>query len=123
MAEARKPGRPATGKTPTRSMRLGDSYDRAKTKAEANGETITAVVDRLLGEYADQPDNRRSPAMAHWDNEYGTLTDYTTGEQIRPATADEHARSLAGGDAGAFDLDGRAVFVAGGPETVEPRES
>jgi hypothetical protein len=48
----RRPGRPATGKTPTRSMRLGDNYDRAKAKAEANGETITAVVERLLGEYA-----------------------------------------------------------------------
>jgi hypothetical protein len=123
MTEQRKPGRPATGKTPTRSMRLGPNYDRAKTKAEANGETITAVVDRLLGEYADQPDNRRSPAMSHWDNEYGTLTDYTTGEQIRPATADEHARSLAASEVGAFELDGRSVFVAGGPETVEPRES
>lgn len=48
--------------------------------------------------------------------EYGILTDYATGEEIRPATADEHARSLAAGETGAFDLDGRVVFVAGGPE-------
>lgn len=48
--------------------------------------------------------------------EYGALTDYTTGEPIRPATADEHARSLSSGETGAFELDGRAVFVAGGPE-------
>jgi hypothetical protein len=54
--------------------------------------------------------------MAHWDNEYGTLRDYTTGDPIRPATADEHARSLTAGEVGAFDLDGRIVFVAGGPE-------
>lgn len=47
----RRPGRPATGKTPTRSMRLGQNYDKAKAKAEANGETITAVVERLLAEY------------------------------------------------------------------------
>jgi hypothetical protein len=50
--------------------------------------------------------------------EYGTLTDYITGEQIRPATADEHARSLAAGEVGAFELDGQSVFVAGGPETA-----
>lgn len=47
----RRPGRPATGKTPSRSMRLGPVYDQAKAKAEANGETITAVVKRLLTEY------------------------------------------------------------------------
>lgn len=29
--------------------------------------------------------------------DYGTLTDYTTGEEIRPATREEHARSLAAG--------------------------
>ncbi|MFD6565405.1 hypothetical protein [Micromonospora profundi] len=47
----RRPGRPATGKTPTRSMRLGPVFDQAKAKAEAGGETITAVVERLLAEY------------------------------------------------------------------------
>lgn len=48
---------------------------------------------------------------------YGTLTDYRTGEPIRPAAADEHARSLASEYDGAFtDNDGRTVFVAGGPE-------
>jgi hypothetical protein len=56
--------------------------------------------------------------MSHWDNEYGILTDYITGEPIRPATADEHARSLAASEVGAFDLDGRTVFVAGGPEAA-----
>jgi hypothetical protein len=49
---------------------------------------------------------------------FGTLTDYVTGEAIRPATAEELAQSdakLESGDSdsytGAFDLDGRAVFV------------
>ena len=51
----RRPGRPATGKTPSRSMRLGDVYDQAKAKAEANGETITAVVERLLRAYVERP--------------------------------------------------------------------
>lgn len=50
---------------------------------------------------------------------HGILTDYATGEQIRPATADELARTqatLASGEPGAYtgawlDEDGRAVFV------------
>jgi hypothetical protein len=51
--------------------------------------------------------------------DHGTLTDYTTGEAIRPATAAEHAQSLAAGETGAYrDDDGRAVFVAGGPESL-----
>jgi hypothetical protein len=48
--------------------------------------------------------------------DYGTLNDYRTGEPIRPATAAEHASSLAAGETGVFELDGRSVFVAGGPE-------
>jgi hypothetical protein len=48
----RRPGRPkSTGKTPTRSMRLGNVYDDAKAKAESNGETITAVIERMLADY------------------------------------------------------------------------
>lgn len=47
-----------------------------------------------------------------------TLTDYLTGTQIRPATREEWARSKHAaahepGGTGAFDLDGRSVFVAG----------
>lgn len=52
--QARRPGRPATGKTPTRSMRLGPVYDLAKARAERRGETITAVVERLLTEYIER---------------------------------------------------------------------
>jgi hypothetical protein len=50
---------------------------------------------------------------------YGTLTDYATGTAIRPATAEELARTedkLASGDSDAYtgaflDEDGRAVYV------------
>lgn len=46
-----------------------------------------------------------------------TLTDYLTGEPIRPATREEWQRSAdaarTGDGTGAFTLDGRAVFVAG----------
>lgn len=50
------------------------------------------------------------------DTEHGMLTDYTTGEDIRPATWDELQQSRQAGETGAFDLDGQTVFVAGGPE-------
>lgn len=50
---------------------------------------------------------------------YGILTDYTTGEAIRTATRDEWLTSLRSGDTGAFDLDGRAVYVAGGYESED----
>jgi hypothetical protein len=58
-------------------------------------------------------------------SEYGTLTDYTTGAEIRPATRDEwlmSVRSVAEGhDEGVWrdgDLnEGHPVSVAGGPES------
>jgi hypothetical protein len=47
---------------------------------------------------------------------HGTLTDYQTGESIRPATAAERAASLAAakadGGAGVIRIDGRSVYVA-----------
>jgi hypothetical protein len=56
--------------------------------------------------------------MLAYVTDYGTLTDYVTGEPIRPATADEHALSIATpSETGAFWLHGRSVFVAGGPES------
>jgi hypothetical protein len=56
--------------------------------------------------------------------EYGTLTDYTTGEAIRPATRDEWEMTIqsvrAGHDQGVWrdtDInDGHPVYVDGGPE-------
>ena len=48
---------------------------------------------------------------------YGDLHDYRTGAYIRPATAEELAESIEAeqdGGAGAFELDGRIVYVEGG---------
>lgn len=51
---------------------------------------------------------------------FGTVTDYKTGDPVRPATAAEWRRTAdavaSGQYTGAFALDGRAVFVDGGPE-------
>jgi len=38
-------------------MRIGAIYDQAKAKAEGNGETITAVVERLLTRYVQDDGN------------------------------------------------------------------
>ena len=49
--QPRKPGRPATGKTPTRSVRIGGIWDRARAIAEQRNETITDVIERALEDY------------------------------------------------------------------------
>lgn len=49
-----KPGRPATGKTPSLTVRVPrDVQDAAKAKAERDGESLGIVVTRLLREYAE----------------------------------------------------------------------
>jgi hypothetical protein len=58
---------------------------------------------------------------------YGTLTDYATGEAIRPATEQEWRATmdkLASGESDSYtgawlDADGRAVYVDGGPDGCE----
>lgn len=50
---------------------------------------------------------------------YGILTDYTTGDQIRPATRDELHASLDAGYEGVIEVAGQAVFVDGGDEDAE----
>lgn len=49
----RRRGRPPTeaGTLPTRSMRIGPIFDKARAIADAKGESITAVVTRLLEAY------------------------------------------------------------------------
>jgi hypothetical protein len=61
---------------------------------------------------------------------FGTLTDYASGTAIRPATAAEWRKTAeayhgggAGDYTGAFDLDGRAVYVDGGPDMHPHRDA
>jgi hypothetical protein len=51
MDEKRKPGRPRTGVTPKRNIRVGQVWDDAAALAAARGETMTAVVERALKHY------------------------------------------------------------------------
>jgi hypothetical protein len=47
-----------------------------------------------------------------WERgDYGTLTDYGTGEAIRPATRDEALESYEAGPEGAIESNGRSVYV------------
>lgn len=46
-------GRPATGVTPKRNIRVGQVWDDVAAIAEADGEKMTTVVERLLTEYRD----------------------------------------------------------------------
>jgi hypothetical protein len=51
--------------------------------------------------------------------EYGTVVDQHSNTNIRAASRDEWLTSVRAGESGTFDLDGRTVFVAGGPETED----
>lgn len=44
----RRPGRPATGQTPVRTVRIGNVWDRCMTLAQQRGEKMTALVERAL---------------------------------------------------------------------------
>ncbi|MDP9799333.1 hypothetical protein J2S43_007845 [Catenuloplanes nepalensis] len=44
----KRAGRPATGQTPVRTVRLGAIWDEASELATANGEKMTALVERAL---------------------------------------------------------------------------
>lgn len=47
----RRPGRPATGHAPTRSVRIGDVWDEAMTVANGRGEALNQVITRALERY------------------------------------------------------------------------
>ncbi|GAB2836258.1 hypothetical protein GCM10027176_45680 [Actinoallomurus bryophytorum] len=52
MAEKKPRGRPATGQTPNRTVRVPDEvWDDAKAKAEAEGKNVSDVVNDCLRRY------------------------------------------------------------------------
>jgi hypothetical protein len=52
--EKRRPGRPATGHQPTRSVRIGSVWDEAKVIAAGRHESINQVIIRALERYVRQ---------------------------------------------------------------------
>lgn len=47
----RGPGRPPTGVTKKRDVRVGDVWDEAAVYAKADGENMPALLTRLLSDY------------------------------------------------------------------------
>lgn len=70
----------------------------------------------------DEPEDYgrvRDAVLAHRDTQtdWGTLTDRVTADAIRPATADEwFASTHTHTDEGVIDVEGRSVYVQGGPD-------
>lgn len=94
--------------------KLGDLIEEIRASGQSIVLTRNGKPAAILSPYVEEPMNlTQSP--------YGILTDYTTGEQLRAATAGEHALSLTRGESGVYRgcFDGYAdrwLFVAGGPE-------
>ena len=49
--QIKRPGRPRTGVTPKRNIRVGQIWDDAARIAADRGETMTAVIERALQRY------------------------------------------------------------------------
>lgn len=66
--EARRPrGRPATGVTPKRNIRIGAVWDEVAAYAAEDGETMTAVIERLLAAHAAK---RRKKSARETDGDH-----------------------------------------------------
>lgn len=58
--QKRRPGRPATGKTPLMSVRVPRAIqDAARARAKQLGRPFATEVARLLAEYANGSDNKQ----------------------------------------------------------------
>ena len=86
------------------SSPFGVAHETRITAAnDAQRETIREALLSIWEEWCEQP----AAAESH-----GTLTDYRTGEDIRPATAEEAAASTAAGERGVITVDGRSCYVS-----------
>ena len=62
-------GRPATGQTPVRSVRVGPEWDEAAATAKADGESMGDLIGRLLRKHnrarkAAERRKQATPAVA-----------------------------------------------------------
>lgn len=56
----RRVGRPATGVTPKRNIRVGEIWDEAAERALAEGENMAGLVTRLLHRYVEEKRKRKA---------------------------------------------------------------
>ncbi len=62
MEEEKRPrGRPPTGETPKRNIRIGPVWDEVAGYAAEDGEKMTTVVERLLLAYAAKRRKKAGP--------------------------------------------------------------
>jgi hypothetical protein len=97
--EDRRVPKQSTGKTPVRNLRVPDErWLPALAKAEAEGRTLTEVIDGFLGDYAGKPiTGARQFTLANWpearqwkDDHAHALKELTLGLQaaIGPVSAE-----------------------------------
>lgn len=110
MEPKRRPGRPATGQTPTRSVRIGSIWDRAREIAEQRGEGISTVIERALEDYV--MDTIAIPPLSDGTRaaianlvEYEIEREY--GHDVKAAAAGARMIALGG-----LQLDLRADYLA-----------
>jgi hypothetical protein len=95
----RRPGRPATGETPKRNIRIGKIWDDAAVIAERRGETMTDIVTRLLAGYVRRHRSELPNATPSGDEHPPALY----GER-RPHTVAETLDALTGPTTGTVEL-------------------
>ena len=107
---------------PPRTLILDDASESGVTLRGPSGPTIRAESARID---APETDAERETLWVEWAatcgeptwtaGQYGELTDYRTGDVLRPATPSElHSSRTAAetdGGAGVIDVDGRSCFV------------
>ncbi|MGH3693222.1 MAG: hypothetical protein ACRDRX_04350 [Pseudonocardiaceae bacterium] len=60
-AARRRPGRPATGQVPTRSVRVGPVWDAALVVARRRGDSLSVVIATALEQYVREESDARRP--------------------------------------------------------------
>lgn len=91
----RRPGRPATGQTTSRSIRIGPIWDQAATIAAQHDTTLTAVITAALEDYVMQ--HTTLPALSDATRAaVANVVDYTIeAEYGQPTPGMDGARMLA----------------------------
>jgi len=59
-----KRGRPATGKTKVRSVRVGHVWDEAKAIADSRGDHMAVIIEKALHRYVQSAESRRKSEEA-----------------------------------------------------------
>jgi hypothetical protein len=76
MEEKRRPGRPSQGgPTKSRSIRLGDIYDRAHKLAASRGDNLPDIIERALEDYVNTRTGHSERATTQIDYALGTPED------------------------------------------------